>query len=240
MRLLGYLGQWRNVAKEAVDRSMIVAKFLCLLHVTNNYLCSPTLVYGPSMLPTLNLTGDVVLAEYLSTRFGKVGLGDVILVRSPENPTRIVTKRIVGMEGDTVTFLVDPMNSDRSHILVLEQGFDKVPKGHVWIQGDNIYASKDSRHFGPVPYGLIQGKVCCRLRYGPLMASGCWHNKCNICFIYLKGNLSTLPVPYSVTPATQYHTAVEVISLEVDAPRGNSRKTHECQTQIKTLANNVT
>ncbi|GMP66164.1 hypothetical protein CsSME_00026634 [Camellia sinensis var. sinensis] len=156
MRLLGYLGQWRNVAKEAVDRSMIVAKFLCLLHVTNNYLCSPTLVYGPSMLPTLNLTGDVVLAEYLSTRFGKVGLGDVILVRSPENPTRIVTKRIVGMEGDTVTFLVDPMNSDRSHILV-------VPKGHVWIQGDNIYASKDSRHFGPVPYGLIQGKVCCRV-----------------------------------------------------------------------------
>lgn len=37
--------------------------------------------------------------------------------------------------------------------------------------------------------------------------------------------------------ATQYHTAVEVISLEVDAPRGNSRKAHECQTQIKTLAN---
>ncbi|PSS15868.1 Mitochondrial inner membrane protease [Actinidia chinensis var. chinensis] len=157
MRLLGgFIGQWSSVAKEALDRTMIVAKFLCLLHVTNNYLCSSTLVYGPSMLPTLNLTGDVVLAEHVSTRLGMVGLGDVVLVRSPENPRKTVTKRIVGMEGDTVTFLVDPMNSDRCRTMV-------VPKGHVWIQGDNIYASKDSRHFGPVPYGLIQGKVCYRV-----------------------------------------------------------------------------
>nr|GEZ71630.1 mitochondrial inner membrane protease subunit 1 [Tanacetum cinerariifolium] len=34
-----------------------------------------------------------------------------------------------------------------------------VSKGHVWIQGDNIYASNDSRNFGPIPYGLIKGKV---------------------------------------------------------------------------------
>ncbi|KAI8552358.1 hypothetical protein RHMOL_Rhmol06G0260400 [Rhododendron molle] len=153
--MLGSIGQWRNMAKEALDRTAIVAKFLCFLHVTNNYLCSSTLVYGPSMLPTLNLTGDVVLAEHVSTRLGKVGPGDVVVVRSPENPNKYVTKRIVGMEGDRVTFSVDPISSDRSKTLV-------VPKGHVWIQGDNVYASKDSRHFGPVPYGLIQGRVCCR------------------------------------------------------------------------------
>ncbi|KAK6132081.1 hypothetical protein DH2020_034183 [Rehmannia glutinosa] len=74
----------------------------------------------------------------------------------PENPRKTITKRIVGLEGDIVTFLVDPGRSDRSHSLV-------VPKGHVWIQGDNIYASNDSRHLGPVPYGLILGKVFCRM-----------------------------------------------------------------------------
>ncbi|XP_057507095.1 mitochondrial ATP-independent inner membrane protease subunit 1a isoform X3 [Actinidia eriantha] len=121
MRLLGgFIGQWSSVAKEALDRTMIVAKFLCLLHVTNNYLCSSTLVYGPSMLPTLNLTGDVVLAEHVSTRLVMVGPGDVVLVRSPENPRKTVTKRIVGMEGDTVTFLVDPMNSDRCRTMVVK------------------------------------------------------------------------------------------------------------------------
>ena len=141
MRLLSYMGQWKSAAKEVLDRTAIVAKFLCLLHVTNNYLCSPTLVgnpintssiflfpfffffwglgllscgvqvYGPSMLPTLNLTGDVVLAEHVSHRIGKVGTGDLVLVRSPVDPRRILTKRVVGMEGDTVSFYVDPMYS---------------------------------------------------------------------------------------------------------------------------------
>ena len=80
-----------------------VAKFLCLLHVTNTYICSTTLVfapspsffsssssfiwvliiigfqvYGPSMLPTLNLSGDVLLVEQLSHRLGKVCPGDVV------------------------------------------------------------------------------------------------------------------------------------------------------------------
>ncbi|KAL6999702.1 hypothetical protein U1Q18_000858, partial [Sarracenia purpurea var. burkii] len=50
----------------------------------------------------------MVLAESASTRLGKVGFGDVVFVRSPKNPRKIVTKSIVGMEGDTVAFLVDP------------------------------------------------------------------------------------------------------------------------------------
>ncbi|BFG28923.1 hypothetical protein CerSpe_151970 [Prunus speciosa] len=156
MRLLNYLGQWRSVAKEAKDLTVTVAKFMGLLHVTDAYLCSSTLVYGPSMLPTLNISGDVLLSEHVSHRFGKVGAGDLVLVRSPNDPRKIVTKRILGMEGDQVTFFVDPKHSDRSQTTV-------VPKGHVWIQGDNIYSSFDSRTYGAVPYGLIQGKVFCRV-----------------------------------------------------------------------------
>ncbi|XP_034211103.1 mitochondrial inner membrane protease subunit 1 [Prunus dulcis] len=156
MRLLNYFGQWRSVAKEAKDLTVTVAKFMGLLHVTDAYLCSSTLVYGPSMLPTLNISGDVLLSEHVSHRFGKVGAGDLVLVRSPNDPRKIVTKRILGMEGDQVTFFVDPKHSDRSQTTV-------VPKGHVWIQGDNIYSSFDSRTYGAVPYGLIQGKVFCRV-----------------------------------------------------------------------------
>ncbi|KAE8649250.1 hypothetical protein Csa_014397 [Cucumis sativus] len=107
------MGQWRSVVKEAIDRTVIIAKFLCLLHVTNNYICSPTLVYGPSMLPTLNLTGDVLLAEHVSHRVGRVGPGDVVLVRSPRNPRKMLTKRIVGVEGDKVNFYPDPANSNQ-------------------------------------------------------------------------------------------------------------------------------
>jgi hypothetical protein len=76
-------------------------------------------VYGPSMLPTLNLTGDVLLAEHLSPRLGKVGSGDVVLVRSPVDPRKMLTKRVVGMEGDRVTFFVDPLHTDRCQSAVV-------------------------------------------------------------------------------------------------------------------------
>lgn len=126
-----------GMAKEAVERALIFGKFLCFLHITDSYICSPIIVcfisspycnffifhwipslklfirwcfqvHGPSMLPTMNLTGDVVLAEHISPRLGHLGTGDIVLVRSPENPRKTVTKRILGMEGDKVTFLVDP------------------------------------------------------------------------------------------------------------------------------------
>ncbi|XP_021773935.1 mitochondrial inner membrane protease subunit 1-like [Chenopodium quinoa] len=147
------LRQWRNIAKEAVNRTIIIAKFLSLFHITETYIFSPTIVYGPSMLPTLNIRGDVLLVDKFSHRIGNLELGDVVIVKSPQNPRRTLTKRILGMEGDVVSF-----NSNTGFLKTLV-----VPKGHVWIQGDNLYASNDSRHFGSVPYGLIQGKAFCRI-----------------------------------------------------------------------------
>ncbi|KAK7272628.1 hypothetical protein RJT34_29348 [Clitoria ternatea] len=159
MRLVGNMAQWKSAAKEALDRTAIVAKFLCCLHVTSNYLCSPIHVYGPSMLPTLNLAGDVLLVDHLSPRIQNIARGDLVLVRSPLDPNRTITKRIVAMEGDTVTYF-HPSHCDAPQLAL-------VPKGHVWIQGDNIYASRDSRHFGPVPYGLVLGKVFFRVTVLP-------------------------------------------------------------------------
>uniref|UniRef100_A0A2P2JUE3 Mitochondrial inner membrane protease subunit n=1 Tax=Rhizophora mucronata TaxID=61149 RepID=A0A2P2JUE3_RHIMU len=115
------------------------------------------------MLPTLNLTGDIILAERISHRFGKVGPGDIVLVRSPENPRKIVTKRLMGTEGDSVTFVVDPRKSERCETVV-------VPKGHIWIQGDHMYNSRDSRDFGPVPYGLLHAKAFWRVSLCPSLA----------------------------------------------------------------------
>ena len=40
---------------------------------------------------------------------------------------------------------------------------DQVPEGHCWLVGDNLTASRDSRYFGPVPLGLVKGKVISRV-----------------------------------------------------------------------------
>ena len=80
----------------------------------NNYVCGLALIVGPSMLPTMNMAGDVVAVDKLSAWWGSIVVGDVVLFRSPENPRKIVAKRVLGLEGDAVTFLVNPGHGDRS------------------------------------------------------------------------------------------------------------------------------
>uniref|UniRef100_A0A0E0MHA9 Peptidase S26 domain-containing protein n=1 Tax=Oryza punctata TaxID=4537 RepID=A0A0E0MHA9_ORYPU len=157
---------WREFAASAFSGTFLLAQALCAIHVVNAHVFSFALLRGASMLPTVNLAGDVVVVDRVSPRLGRVANGDAVLLISPKDPRKLVVKRVVGMEGDAVTFLVDPGNSDASKTVVVSS-WDPliqadVPQGHVWVQGDNIYASRDSREFGPVPYGLITGKIFCR------------------------------------------------------------------------------
>ncbi|BAT89292.1 hypothetical protein VIGAN_06021200, partial [Vigna angularis var. angularis] len=76
-----------------------------------------------------------------STRFGKVDRGEVVSLR---NPNKGIIKRLIGLEGDRLRHC---SNAD-TNILV--------PKGAVWVEGDNKNRSLDSRKYGPISYGLIR------------------------------------------------------------------------------------
>ena len=41
----------------------------------------------------------------------------------------------------------------------------QVPKGHVWLEGDNQFNSNDSRHYGPIPAGLLTRRVFFKVSY---------------------------------------------------------------------------
>jgi Signal peptidase, peptidase S26 len=41
--------------------------------------------------------------------------------------------------------------------------FMKIPLGHVWLQGDNLPFSKDSRVYGAVPEATLKGRVLARV-----------------------------------------------------------------------------
>ncbi|CEG45671.1 signal peptidase i [Plasmopara halstedii] len=70
------------------------------------------------------------------------------------DPRRTVCKRIIAQEGDTVCVRTQLSSGVEFH---------KIPKGHVWLEGDNKYDSHDSRFYGPVPYALLQGRVLMRI-----------------------------------------------------------------------------
>jgi mitochondrial inner membrane protease subunit 1 len=110
---------WRSIAGEAFHRTFLVAQAFCAIHVVDHHLCSLAIVRGPSMLPAMNLAGDVVAVDRVSVRLGRVEPGDVVLMISPEDPRKAVAKRVVGMGGDSVTYLVDPGNSDATKTVVV-------------------------------------------------------------------------------------------------------------------------
>lgn len=41
--------------------------------------------------------------------------------------------------------------------------FIRVPRGYIWAVGDNLSNSTDSRVYGPVPLGLVRGKIIARV-----------------------------------------------------------------------------
>lgn len=68
------------------------------------------------MLPTLNMTGDIVGFEHLTQRFSKLDTGDLVVAVSPTDPSKLVCKRIIGVPGDKV--VIDPVSPHRQYITV--------------------------------------------------------------------------------------------------------------------------
>lgn len=60
---------------------------------------------------------------------------------------------------------MDPVVQE-GDVVQLQPRFDEsrretitVPKGHVWVEGDNPTLSVDSRHIGAVPVALLLGRA---------------------------------------------------------------------------------
>ncbi|XP_040327513.1 mitochondrial inner membrane protease subunit 2 [Herpailurus yagouaroundi] len=126
-------------------------------------------VEGASMQPSLNPGGsqssDVVLLNHWKVRNFEVQRGDIVSLvsttvnktdpsscpddayiivkedrqnRSPKNPEQKIIKRVIALEGD----IVKTMGHKNRYV--------KVPRGHIWVEGDHHGHSFDSNSFGPV------------------------------------------------------------------------------------------
>lgn len=118
------------------------------------------------MLPTMSASGEAVLENRLITP-SKLKRGDLVTYISPLDPTRMVCKRLIGLPGDVIC--VDPtgaMAPSTEHVVI--------PKGHVWLIGDNAEMSRDSRQYGPVSMGLLRGKLVAKV--WPLTSASWFQN----------------------------------------------------------------
>ncbi len=115
------------------------------------FLAQGLAVSSVSMSPTL-LPGDHVLVERLTAALPAsrwlparpIRRGDVVAIRSPEDPRTLLIKRCEAVPGDTVDFDGDSL---------------KLSEGEYWMVGDNLDRSLDSRSFGPVSRQAILGRA---------------------------------------------------------------------------------
>ena len=157
---------WKSVIKEYID-SFIVAGILATLIIT--YVARSFYIPSESMLPTLKVN-DYILVNRFVYKMALPSRGEIIVfhpphVKDPANTDFI--KRVVALENDVVEvadgvlylngipqdepFIKEPIDADFPAY--------RVPKGHVFVMGDNRNNSDDSRYWGPLPLENIVGKA---------------------------------------------------------------------------------
>ena len=147
-----WAGWWKDEAPpdgESVGRTLWgLAKFGFYFWGVTTYVVDLTLCTGPSMEPTLNANSDLVLLDRVSPRLGRIATGDIVVADSPTRPGETVCKRVAAVAGERIpgSFFADV-----------------VPPGCVWLLGDNRRNSTDSRIYGPVPTGIVKGRVVLRV-----------------------------------------------------------------------------
>jgi signal peptidase I len=131
------------------------------------------LLFSPSFGPV----EDALLAKR------EVRRGDVVIFRFPGSPDKDYVKRVVALEGETVevrdrSVLVDGRRLDEAayaHYREARPSFDHpdygleparqafgpatVPRGQLFVLGDNRDNSNDSRVWGFLPRDLVKGRA---------------------------------------------------------------------------------
>ncbi len=175
----------KNLLREYLE-AIITALILAL--IIRTFVVQAFKIPSGSMIPTL-LVGDHILVNKFiyGTQipftdkkifiFRKPQRGDIIVFKYPENPKKDFIKRVVAIEGDVIEEKDKALYLNGKRIIepyayhydknVRPNGFDPrdnfgplaVPKGKVFVMGDNRDQSYDSRYWGFVDLEDIKGKA---------------------------------------------------------------------------------
>ena len=176
--------------KEAIKRESIewikaFAIGIIIFIIIRAFFFSNYVVEGESMMPTLQ-DGDKLVVNKIGYKVSDFHHFDVIVFHA--NDKEDYVKRVIGVPGDKIEYKDDHLyvngkkyeenflDAYRSQVsagkltgdFTLEEitGEETVPKGKLFVLGDNRLGSWDSRHFGFINIDQVVGKVS--LRYWPL------------------------------------------------------------------------
>lgn len=175
-----YSGQHAHSKLSGLGGS-VVSFVVTIVFIVLLFLGLRTFVFQAYQIPSGSMestieVGDMVFAEKVSYRFGEPQRGDIVTFADPEIPSRILIKRVIATEGETVD-LVDgkvvvdgvPLNepyTEGKESLPLTPAYGTaitypytLGEGELWVMGDNRTNSQDSRYYGAVDASTVTGKA---------------------------------------------------------------------------------
>lgn len=151
---------------------------LAVALIVRFFIAAPYVVSGASMEPNFD-NWDYLITDRLTYRFEEPSRGDIIVFHLPQDPSRTLIKRIIGLPGETIRMNedgVEVFNDAHPDGLVLEESYlspenrggltpetIELQNDQYFVLGDNRRVSSDSRIWGPLPKENIIGRVLIRL-----------------------------------------------------------------------------
>jgi signal peptidase I len=160
----GVVAQAYQIPSGSMENTLLIGDFLFI----------NKMIYGAELAPGIHGNN---LFDIRFPAFRKPKRGDIIVFRYPVNPAVDYIKRCIATEGETLEIrdkavYVDGKKLDEPYAIhsdprVIPRGGAPrdnfgplvVPKGCIFMMGDNRDNSYDSRFWGPLPIDEVKGKA---------------------------------------------------------------------------------
>ena len=99
----------RLFIRDAFISGCLTIQFLAGFSLAEHYVCKFIIVKGPSMLPTIDATNNIVLMDCFTPKFVRhPRKNEIILAANPFKESHTIVKRVLHLEGDYADFFDVP------------------------------------------------------------------------------------------------------------------------------------